>query len=180
MMSIPERYRVPIVALVALVLVLAAGGAIVLVGGGGPAASSSPSTSAAPSPTDPGATPESAVRAFFTAFALARKTDDPTGVVPFVTSTNSSAYQTVDAFLRGQKEVGKASVITTNLLSDFATQVQSQTATVTCSQVLGGYDIDTVTGSPRESPTLLPATRFTVVLKEAAGRWLVDSFESLQ
>ena len=180
MMTIPERYRVPIVGLVALVLVIAAGGTIVLVGGRGPAASSSPSATVAPSPSDPGATPEGAVRAFFTAFAQARRTDDPTSIVPFVTSTNSSAYQTVDAFLRGQKQVGKASVITSNVLSDFATQVQSQTATVTCTQVLGGYDIDAVTSSPRESPTVLPATHFTIVLKESGGRWLVDSFEAMQ
>lgn len=179
-MTVPERYRVPIVALVALVLVVAVGGAILLVGGGAPASSSSPSASAVPSPIDPGATPESAVRAFFAAFAGARKTDEPTTVLPFVTSTNSSAYETVDAFLRGQKQVGKASVITTNVLSDFVTNVQGQTATVTCSQVLGGYDIDAVTGAPRESPTTLPATRFTIVVKEADGRWLVDSFEAMQ
>ena len=43
-----------------------------------------------------------------------------------------------------------------------------------------GYDIDVDTGEPRESPTLLPATNFRVILKHAEGRWLVDEFEALQ
>ena len=117
---------------------------------------------------------------FFDAFARARRTDDASIVGPFVTSTASSAYRTVDAFLRGQKDAGKASVITTNELSGFGVDVQGQTATVMVTQQLGGYDIDVDTGEPRESPTLLPLTNFRVVLKQVEDLWLVDEFEPLQ
>ena len=180
MMTIPERYRVPIVAVVAIVLVIGAGGAIILVGGGGPAPSSSPSASMTASPTDPGATPESAVRAFFAALAQGRRTDDPTAVLPYVTGDQSSAYLTVEGFLNGERAVGKASVETKNELSDFTVSVQGQAATVTCTQLVGGYDIDVKTGQPRESPTILPPTKFQLSLKTISGRWLVDSFEALQ
>jgi hypothetical protein len=124
--------------------------------------------------------PEGATTAFFQAFAAARRTDDPSGVVPFVTGTESSAYRTVDAFLLGQKEAGKASVITTNELSGFGVEIEGQTATVIVTQVLGGYDIDVDSGEPIESPTTLPPTRFQVLLHQVEGRWLVDEFEAQQ
>src|SRR5439155_8167545 len=99
---------------------------------------------------------------------------------PYVTSKDSSAYQSVAAFLKGQRDVGKASVITSNVLSDVSVNVSGQSATVTCTQVLGGYNIDVKTGQPLESPTVLPATKFRVELKQVNGRWLVDAFEAQQ
>ena len=111
--------------------------------------------------------------------AVARQTT-LSSVAPFVTGKQSSAYRTVDAFLRGQKEAGKASVITTNELSAFGVDVQGQTATVMVTQRLGGYDVDVRSGQPRESPTILPATNFRVSLKQTGGAWLVDEFEPLQ
>jgi hypothetical protein len=132
------------------------------------------------SPSADPSTPEGATRAFFDAFAQARRTDDASTVSPFVTGTGSSAYRTVEAFLRGQKESGKASVITTNNLSGFGVDVQGATATVMVTQQLGGYDIDVDTGEPRESPTQHPPTSIRVVLKLADGRWLTDEFEPLQ
>ena len=178
MMTIPERYRVPIVALVAMVLVVAAGGAIILVGGGGPAASSSPSTSAAPSPTDSGATPESAVRAFFAAFAEAGRNDDPSIVAPFVTSTSSSAYLSAAGFLNGEKAVGKASVTTLLRLDNMRTALSSTTATVSFDYTEGGYDISATSGQPIETPTVLPTTQVIATVKEIDGRWLVDAYRS--
>lgn len=182
MNRIPERNRpLVIVATAFIVLILAAGG-VLLVGRLGPSPTPSPSLSpsATASPSPDASTPEGATRAFFDAFASARSTDDPAIVKPFVTGTDSSAYLTVDAFLRGQKEAGKASVITTNELSGFGVDVQGQTATVMVAQQLGGYDIDIDTGEPRESPTLLPPTSFRVVLKQVEDTWLVDEFEPLQ
>ena len=178
MMTIPERYRVPIVALVALVLVLAAGGAIVLVGGGGPAASGSPSASAAPSPTDPGATPESAVRAFFTAIAQARKTDDPSVIAPFVTNQQSSAYQSVAAFLQGQKDVKRASVLTVQRLDNISVQTSGTSSTVHLVYTEGGYDISLTSGQPLETPNVLAPRNVTIVLRQVDGRWLVNDYEA--
>ena len=178
MMSIPERYRLPIVALVAVVLVVAAGGAIVLVGGGGPAPSSSPSTSVAPSPTDPGATPESAVRAFFDAYSQARKTDDPSLVVPFVTSTSSSAYLSAAGFLNGEKAVGKASITTVLRLDNMQTVLSGTSASVSFDYIEGGYNISATTGQPLETPTVLPTAKVVAVVKRIGERWLVDSYQS--
>ncbi|HEV8697700.1 MAG TPA: hypothetical protein VGQ89_08405 [Candidatus Limnocylindrales bacterium] len=181
MNRLPARYQLPLVAGVSVLVVLLIAGMVLLAGRIAPSPSPSvgslsPSPSASPDPS----TPEGATRAFFDAFARARRTDDPAVVAAFVTGTGSSAYRTVEAFLRGQKEAGKASVITTNELSGFGVDVQGQTATVMVTQQLGGYDIDVDTGEPLESPTLLPATTFRVVLKQVEGRWLVDEFEALQ
>lgn len=182
MNRIPERNRPLVVLGTAVIVLLVVAGGVLLLGRLGPSPSptppTSPSTSASPSAD--ASTPEGGTRAFFDAFARARLTDDPAIVEPFVTGTSSSAYLTVDAFLRGQKEAGKASVITTNELSGFGVDVQGQRATVMVTQQLGGYDIDIDTGEPRESPTLLPATNFRVVLMRVDGRWLVDEFEPLQ
>jgi hypothetical protein len=179
-MNVPERYRLPVAVATSLIVVVIVAGAILLLNRPGPTPVLSPSPTAIASPSLDLATPEGAVRAFFDAFARARRTDDPSIVAPFVTGTGSSAYRTVDGFLSGQKAVGKASVITTNTLSGFGADIKGQTATVMVTQQLGGYDIDVKTGEARESPTLLPSTNFRVVLKQVDGRWLVDEFEALQ
>ena len=179
-MAITERYRLPLVALASLAIGVLVVGASLLAGGVTPGGSPSPVTAtASPKQTDPGSTPESATRAFFAAFAGARQTNEATLIAPFVTGKESSAYLTVFGFLEGQKALGKASVITTNELLDVVVDVQGASATMTCRQVLGGYDIDATTGQPRESPTILPATQFTLVLRQLNGRWLVDSFKAL-
>ena len=59
------------------------------------------------------------MRAFFEAFAEARETNDPSVIEPFVNGTDSSAYLTAAGFLLGQQEVGKASVVTVNELTNF-------------------------------------------------------------
>jgi hypothetical protein len=180
MNRIPERNRPLVMVATAVVVLLLVGGGVLFVGqlGPSPTPSTSPPPSVTASPSSDPSTPEGATRAFFEAFAEARRTDDPSIVEPFVTGKQSSAYLTVDAFLRGQREVGKASIITTNDLTGFGVDVNGETATVMVMQQLGGYDIDVKTGQPRESPTLLPPTRFQVVLKGVDGRWLVDEFEA--
>ena len=182
MNRIPERNRPLVIFAVGIVVLLLVAGGVLLVGQLGPSPTPTPPASpiATASPSADPSTPEGATRAFFDAFAQARRTDDAPIVAPFVTGTGSSAYRTVDAFLRGQKESGKASVITTNDLSGFGVDIQGQTATVMVTQQLGGYDIDIDTGKPRESPTLLPLASFRVVLKQVDARWLVDEFEPLQ
>ena len=174
----PERYRLPIVALVALVVVVAVGGAIVVIGARGSTSSPSPVATASPSPNDPTSTPEGVVRAFFTAYGRGRQTDDPTLVLPFVTGPKSDAYLSVAGFLNGQKAVGIASVLTVQQLTQFTVQEQGALAHVTFQYVEGGYDIDLKTGKPRESPSILPSYQVTATVHRVGSQWLVDSYSS--
>ena len=179
-MQLPTRYRMPILALTALVLSLLVVGGILLVGGiGVPTATPTPSASTpVASATDPLSTPEGAVRGFFSAFAAARRTDDPAVVASFVTRTESPAYLSITGFLQGQKAVKKASVVTVQRLENLMSKIDGGTATVTFDFTEGGYDIALDSGSPLESPKVLPAYQVTVVLKADGSRWLVDSYTS--
>ncbi len=179
-MQLPTQHRTPILALTALVLALLVVGGILLIGRiGVPDASPSPSSSPVASATDPLSTPEGAVRTFFDALGSARRTDDASALEGLVTSTNSSAYLTAAAFLDGQRAVGKASVLTTNDITDAQVHVDGTKATVTFHHRQAGYDIDLKSGQPRESPTALPDTNVKVVVTQTNGRWLVDSFEKV-
>ena len=179
-MTVPPRYRLP-VAIAASVAVVFIVFAVVLVTSGG-----GPTPTAAPSPTssawvDPGTTPEGAVRAFFDAFALARQTDDATLVRPFVTGEGSDAYLSISAFLQGQKDKGKGSVLTVQRLDNLAVQANSDSmATVTFDYVEGGYNIDLKTGQALESPNTLPTYHVTAIVKKVDARWLVDAYTSRQ
>ena len=181
-MHLPTRYRMPILALAALVLALLVVGGILLVGGiGVPTATPTPSASTpVATATDPLATPEGTVRGFFNAFAAARRTDDPAVVASFVTGTDSPAYLSIAGFLQGQKAVKKASVVTVQRLENLQSKIDGGTATVTFDFTEGGYDIAFDSGSPLESPKVLPAYQVTVVLKADGSRWLVDSYTSRQ
>ena len=180
MNRIPERNRPLVILATGVVVLLLVAGGVLLLGQLGP--TPTPTTSLPPSATpssspDP-STPEGATRAFFEAFARARRTDDASIVEPFVTDTESSAYRTVDAFLRGQREVGKASITTVLELENFSTTTSGDQSTVVFDFTEGGYDIDIDTGQPLESPEVLPTTRVTVELLLRDGNWLVDSYES--
>lgn len=176
------RWRLPAIAALSLIIALAAVVVILLLGraptviDGSPSPSASQPTDASPPPDD---TPEAAVRAFFEAFAEARETDDPALIEPFVNGTDSSAYQTAAGFLLGQQEVGKASVVTVNELSNFDVSSDGGDATVLFDHRLGGYDIDLESGEPVESPTVLESRRKQAVVVLIDGVWLVDSFENL-
>lgn len=176
------RWRLPVIAAAALVLALAVVGVILLLGNllddsnATPTPSVSPDSS--PSASD-GDTPESAVRAFFEAFADARETDDPSLVEPYVNGTDSSAYLTVAAFLEGQAGQGRASVVTVNELTNFDVDENDDQATALFDHLLGGYDVDLETGEPLESPEVLPVQRKVAELVRVADEWLVDSFENV-
>lgn len=176
------RWRLPAVAALSVLIALAVVVAILLLGraptvvDGSPAPSASQPSGTSPPPDD---TPEAAVRAFFEAFAEARETDDPALIEPFVNGTDSSAYQTAAGFLLGQQEVGKASVVTVNELSNFDVSSEGGEATVLFDHRLGGYDIDLESGEPLESPTVLESRRKQAVVVLIDGLWLVDSFENL-
>ena len=175
------RWRLPAVAGLSLLIAVAVVVAILLLGRAPTVIDGSPSPSAS-QPTDaspPDDTPEAAVRAFFEAFAEARETDDPTLIEPFVNGTDSSAYQTAAGFLLGQQEVGKASIVTVNELSNFDVSSDGNEATVLFDHRLGGYDIDLESGEPVESPTVLESRRKQAVVVLIDGVWLVDSFENL-
>lgn len=175
------RWRLPAVALGALALALAVVAVILL-----PSTLLAPDTSPTPTATVRASataapdTPEAAVRAFFKAFAEARRSDDPSLVLPFVTSDESDAYLSVSAFLAGQRDLGKASVITVQELNNLTVSSADSTATVEFDYVEGGYDIDLETGEPLESPAVLPSSHVTVSVQKVDSRWLVDSYTSRQ
>jgi hypothetical protein len=177
-MNVPERYRLPLAAATSLVVAVVLGGAILLLNRPGPTPVTSPSPSSVASPSLDLTTPEGAVRAFFEAYAQAGKTDDPSIVMPFVTSKDSSAYLSVAAFLKGQKESGKASVTTVLRLENVQVQQSGSTAMVSFDYIEGGYNIDPKTGQPLETPVVLPTTKVTVVVRQEGGKWLVDSYQS--
>jgi hypothetical protein len=177
-MNVPQRYRLPIAILASIAVVAVVFVAVALVTQPRPSESPSPSPSPSSS-VDPTDSPEGVVRAFFDALALARRTDDPTLLTPFVTSTDSSAYLTAAGFLEGQKQVGKASVITTNELRDLRVDAQDGEAVVTFTHHMEGYDIDYDTGEPLESPTALPDVTVSVEVRQVDGRWLVERFENV-
>lgn len=179
-MTIAPRYRLPVAILASLVVVALVFLVITFVGKPPPLADASPPPVSSPSASeDPTGTPAGVVRAFFDALARARRTDDPTLLTPYVTSTDSSAYLTAAGFLEGQKEVGKASVITTNELLDLQAEIQDGEAVVTFRHRVEGYDIDYETGEPLESPTALPEVNMRVEVRQVDGRWLVERFENV-
>lgn len=180
MNRIPERNRPLVILATGVVVLLLVAGGVLLLGQFGP--TPTPTTSLPPSSTaspsaDP-STPEGAVRGFFEAYASARRTDDPALVLPLTTGEESSAFRSVEAFLLGQKEVGKASITTVLELENFSTSTEGSRSTVVFDFTEGGYDISLDTGEPLESPEVLPTTRVTVELLLRDGRWLVDSYES--
>ncbi len=177
-MNVPERYRLALVAATSLIVVVIVAGTILLLNRRGPTPVESPTPTAVVSQSLDLATPEGAVRSFFEAYAQAGKTDDPSIVMPFVTSNDSSAYLSVAAFLKGQKESGKASVTTVLRLENVQVQQSGSTATVSFDYTEGGYNIDPKTGKPLETPVVLPTTKVAAVVRQVGGKWLVDSYQS--
>ncbi len=177
-MNVPERYRLALVAATSLIVVVIVAGAILLLNRRGPTPVESPTPTAVVSQSLDPSTPEGAVRAFFEAYAQAGKTDDPSIVMPFVTGKDSSAYLSVAAFLKGQKESGKASVTTVLRLENVQVQQSGSTATVSFDYIEGGYNIDPKTGQPLETPVVLPTAKVAAVVRQVSGKWLVDSYQS--
>jgi hypothetical protein len=179
-----EKYRLPLTAAVAAIAVVVVVAVIVGLGSMG-SGSSSPDSSrspfasimptAAPTPTDPRLTPEGATRAFFAAFNEGWQTDDPTAVTPYVTSTESSAYQSVSAFLGGEKAANRAAVITTQRLENMASSVSGDQATVEFDYTVGGYTTN-LDGVAIETPNVLAPVHAKVTLKLVGGVWLVDAY----
>lgn len=178
-MRIPERYRLAVIAGASVLLALLVVAAVLLPGRIGPAPTPpTPSATKPPSATPDVSTPEGAVRAFFEAFARARRTDDPAVVRPFVTSEHSDAYRSAQGFLVGQRAEGKASVITRLELTNFSVTREGNSAMVLFDYLQGGYDIDLDTGKPLESPVVLPAERVSATVRLRGDVWLVESYAS--
>lgn len=179
MNRIPERNRpLVILAVGVAVLVIVAGGVLLVGQLGPPPASTPPGSQATASPSANPSTPEGATRAFFDAVIAARRTDDPSLIESFVTSTSSSAYRTVEGFLTGQKESHKASITTRLDLENVSVQETGDGARLTATLLETGYDINLDTGQPLESPMTLDPRKLTVELQRADGVWKVDSFET--
>ena len=173
--------RTPILALAAVALGLLVVGAILFTGRlGVPEATPVPAVTATPSPSvaDPRSTPEGAVRAFFAAFATSRRSDDPSAITTFVTSTDSSAYRSVAGFLAAQKTLGKASILTEQRIANLQATTAGTTATVTFDYTEVGYDIGLAAASPLQTPQVLPVVHLTVRLALSGVAWLVDAYES--
>jgi ABC-type phosphate transport system substrate-binding protein len=177
---IPERNRPLVILATGVVVLLLVAAGVLFLGQLGPSPTPTMSLppSATASPSAGASTPEGATRAFFDAFARARRTDDPTIVLPFTTGESSDAYRSAEAFLRGQRESGKASIITQLDISNVSVDVQGDRATVRFDYVQGGYDIDLDTGKPLESPVTLPLERVTAVAVQRGQVWLVESYVS--
>ena len=177
------RWRLPAIAVVAIFLALAVVAGILLIGKAGtafePTPAASPSRSVVPTPRV-GDTPESAVRAFFEAFAHARESDDPSVIEPYVNGLDSSAYQSAAGFLEGQRGLGRASVVTVQELSDFEVTAEGDQATVLFTLVEGGYDIDLDTREPLETPVVLPERRVRAIAVQVDGRWVVDRYGTVE
>jgi len=179
-MNIAPRYRLPVAILASVAVVALVFLAITFVARQPSTTDATPTPVSSPTASeDPTATPAGVVRAFFDALASARRTDDPTLLTPYVTSTDSSAYLTAAGFLEGQKEVGKASVITTNELLDLQAEIHDGEAVVTFRHRVEGYDVDYETGEALESPTALPEVNMRVEVRQVDGRWLVERFENV-
>ncbi len=97
-----------------------------------------------------------------------------------MTGETSDAYRSVKGFLDGQREVGKASILTVQRLDNIVIESTGATATASLDYVEGGYDISLDTGQPLESPNVLPSFRVTVTLKRVGSSWLVDAYTSRQ
>ena len=177
-MNVPERYRLALVAATSLIVVVIVAGTILLLNRPGPTPVESPTPAAVASASLDPSTPEGAVRSFFDAFAKARLSDDPALVVPFVTGKDSSAYQSVAAFLQGQKDVGKASVTTVLRIENVQVQPSDSTVSVSFDYTEGGYNIDPKTGRAVESPVVLPTTKVVAVVRHVGGLWLLESYET--
>lgn len=177
------RWGLPAIAVLAIFLALAVVAGILLIGKGPtafePTPAASPSTSLVPTPRV-GDTPESAVRAFFEAFAEARESDDPSVIETYVNGVDSSAYQSAAGFLEGQRGLGRASVVTVQELSDFDITVEGDQATVLFRLLEGGYDIDLDTREPLETPLVLPERRVRSITVQVDGRWLVDRYGAVE
>lgn len=184
-MPTQSRLSLPVLAGAAIAIGLLVVGGILLLGQlGAPGATSTP-TAAATVVTTPGATaagpastPEDAVRAFFAAYADARRTGDPTLVEDLTTGPESSAYLSVAGFLEGQKAAEKASIVTVQEFADITATIDGSTATVVFDLTEGGFDIGLADASPLESAQVLAPSRVTVHLVLTDSRWLVDAFEA--
>lgn len=175
----PGRPRLPLLVGVAALIGVVVVGAIVIIPGVLPGPRPTHSASPAPTegPTADTATPDGATRAFFAAVTEARRTGDARVVLEHTTGRDSSAFLTIDGFVRGQREVGKASVLSRNEVVDPSTEIRDSTATVTFTNRVEGFDIDLDNGQPLESPQVLPDRMVTVELRLVDGTWLVESFE---
>ena len=188
-MPTPTRLRTPVLVIASLVLGLLVVGGILLVGNLGTSqpepspslrvsASLTPTQVTTPAATDQLSTPEGAVRAFFTDFAAARRTDDPSGIADLVTGAESSAYLSVAGFLAAQKDLGKASILTEQRIENLRATTIGATATVTFDYTEVGYDISLAAAAPLQTPQVLPSVHVTVRLAQAGSAWLLDAYES--
>lgn len=180
-----SRLSLPVLAGAAVAIGLLVVVGILLLGQlGAPGATSAPTAEPTAGTTPdataagPASTPEDAVRAFFAAYAVARRTGDAAPVADLVTGPESSAHLSVMGFIEGQKAAEKASIVTVQELDNVEAIIDGASATVTLDLTEGGYDIRLADASPLESAQVLAPSKVTVHLVLVDGRWIVESFEA--
>lgn len=180
MNRIASRYQLPLVIGVATVVLLAVAGGVLLLGGWGspPRPTGSASTMPQASESATASTPEGAVQGMFKAFARARPTNDPSLVLPFVTSEDSPAYLSVRGFLEGQQELGQGAVITDQRFDAMSVEAGDSTATVTFTYVETGYLISVQSGEPLGSPDTTEPSRIVAQVVLRGSTWLVEEYVS--
>ena len=188
-MPTPTRLRIPVLVVAAIVLGLARRRRDPA--GRGPRArpsrsrhrrlqaSPSPTPTPAPTATDPLSTPEGAVRAFFAAFAAARRTDDPAGSrAPSSPATESSAYLIGRGVPR--RPEGRRQGVGRDRSSSFDNiESRPSTATRPRSPSTTPRAATTSTSTPRRRssrPRCCPRPR-SPCTSQVGGRWLVDAYE---
>ena len=179
-MTIAPRYRLPVAIAASVAVVLVVLVAVLVTGGGNPTPTAPPSPTASAS-ADPGATPEGAVRAFFDAYAKARAVRRPGGhraVRHQQDLVRIPVRRGVPPRAEGEGQgVGHDRAAPRQHVDQ--TTSTDATATVTFDYTEGGYNIDPATGSPLESPTVLPVDeghrRRPPARRAVAGRRLPDA-----
>jgi hypothetical protein len=133
-----------------------------------PLASSSPT----PSSNEQEALLTQAIRHYYEVFDQVRANGDAS-LINAVTDPDGVDRSNVLAFVADQRAKHRLSVITADIFSKWKFAVHGSQATVSFDHQISGYDIDSTTRQPIESPTTLPPDRIAMELRLHDTRWLV-------
>ncbi len=133
-----------------------------------PLASSSPT----PSSGEQEAVLTQAIRHYYQVFDQVRASGDAS-LINAVTDPDGVDRSNVLAFVADQRARHRLSVITSDVFSKWKFTVSGSQATVRFDHQISGYDIDSTTRQPVESPTTLPPDHIVMELRLHDTAWLV-------
>jgi hypothetical protein len=113
-----------------------------------------------------------AVEHYYQAFNQVRSTGDASLIDP-VTDPAGVDRSNVQAFVADQRARHRLSIVTSDKFSKWNFKVNGTVATVDFDHQITGYDIDSTTRQPVESPTTLPPDRIAMELRHHNDGWLV-------